>query len=73
MRVAMTYPPWLAQAYAKPVDPERGSRRQSLAETGNIILDDWASVLARANEAAPTTIASKLVRRDPPDTASQVI
>jgi hypothetical protein len=37
MRIAMTYPPWLTQAYAKAVDPGRGSRRQALAETGNVI------------------------------------
>jgi hypothetical protein len=28
MRIAMTCPPWLAQAYVKLVDPERRSRRQ---------------------------------------------
>jgi hypothetical protein len=28
MPIAMTYPPRVAQAYAKPVDPERGSRRE---------------------------------------------
>jgi hypothetical protein len=33
MRIAMTYPPWLAQAYAKAVDPERGSRRQRISKT----------------------------------------
>jgi hypothetical protein len=39
----MTYPPWLTQAYAKPLDPERGLEDKALAETGKVILDGRAS------------------------------
>jgi hypothetical protein len=43
MLVAMTYPPWLSKAYAKPVDPERGLEDKALAETGKVIPDGRAS------------------------------
>jgi hypothetical protein len=43
MPIAMTYPPWLPKAYAKPLDPERGLEDKALAETGKVILDGRVS------------------------------